>query len=151
MSNIIKAIIPLIDENISLDYITDPTFVGCYTEDINRPYLDDHIFLMYEWDDNKSTKIFYKIKSLKSFYGYKIMYINGKSYIIYTFTSNPLINRVKTGAVILRDVNKLRILRFWQFTDDWVTNNIMRGTIICDPSLDTVPEEDYLYEDDEDD
>lgn len=144
MSNICKAIIPLIDECISLKDIQDSTFVDCYVEDKNRPYLDSHVFLLYKWDENKSSKVFYNFKKIKSFYGYKVIYVNGKSYIVYAFTSNPNINRMKNGNIILGDIAKLRILRFWQFTDKWVTFNIMRGTIMCDPPSGSVPEEDYI-------
>lgn len=145
MSNIIKTIIPLIDEAISLRDIDESTgFVGCYLEDKNRPYLDNHVFLLYKWGDIKSTKVFYKFRKARSFYGYKIMYINGESYIVYTFTSNVNIKRLSKGNIILGDCLKLRILRFWQFTDNWVTFNIMRGTIMCDPPSDIVPEEDYV-------
>jgi len=146
MSNIYKVIIPLIDENISLDDIQDDTFVDCYVEDINRPFLDNHIFLMYKWDNKKSSKVFYKFRDIKSFYGYKIVYINGKSYIIYTFTSNANIRRLINGNVLLGDLTKLRILRFWQFTDKWVMFNIMRGTVMCDPPNNILPEEDYIEE-----
>ena len=146
MSNIYKAIIPLIDNSISLDDIQDETFVGCFVEDKNRPYLDNHLFLLYKWGENKSIKVFYKFKQSKSFYGYRVMYINGESYIVYAFTSNPNINRLKKGNAILEDVSKLRILRFWQYKDDWVTWNIARGTVMGDPASGTVPEEDYLEE-----
>ena len=144
MSNICKAIIPLIDENVTLKDIQDATFIDCFTEDKNRPYLDSHVFLLYEWDKNKSTEVFYNFKKIKSFYGYKVIYVNGKSYIVYAFTSNPNINRMKNGNIILGDIAKLRILRFWQSTDKWVTFNIMRGTIMCDPLSGSVPEEDYI-------
>lgn len=147
MSNIAKVIIPLVDEKLSLEDLSESTgFEGVYFEDINRPYLDDHIFLMYNWDDKKSTKVFYKFKGMKSFYGYKIIYIKRVPHIVYTFTSNSLINRLKRGTAILRDVNKLRILQFWQFKDAWVALNVTRGTVTSDPPTEIVPEEDYLPE-----
>jgi hypothetical protein len=144
MSNIYKAIIPLIDESISLNDIKDDTFVDCFLEDKNRPYLDNHVFLLYEWGDKKSSKVFYNFKKAKSFYGYKIMYIDKKCYIVYAFTSNRNIRSLKGGNITLGDIIKLRILRFWQFTDKWVTFNITRGTVMCDPPSGVVPEEDYL-------
>lgn len=144
MSNIYKIIIPLIDENISLNDVQDDTFVDCYLEDKNRPFLDNHIFLMYKWGDEKSTKVFYKFRDIKSFYGYKITYINGESYIIYAFTSNVNIKHLCNGNILLGTLLKLRILRFWQFTDKWITFNIMRGTIMCDPPSNILPEEDYI-------
>lgn len=147
MSNILKTIIPLIDDNISKEDINESEgFINAYTEDINRPYLDCHVFLMYNWDDIKSVRVFYKFRNLSSFYGYKIIYIKGKPYIVYTFVSNSLINRLKRGTAILRDVNKLRILQFWQFKDPWITLNVMRGTISCDSPQEVLPEEDYLPE-----
>ena len=147
MSNLAKVILPLIDNNISLEDIAEDTgFVGIYMEDINRPYLDDHIFLMYNWNDVMSTKVFYKFKNMSSFYGYRIIYLKGVPYIVYTFTSNSLINRLKKGVAILRDVNKLRILQFWQFKDAWVALNVTRGTVIDDSPRDILPEEDYMPE-----
>lgn len=147
MSNIAKVILPLVDDGISLDDISDKTgFISMYTEDINRPYLDDHIFLMYDWNDKKSTKVFYKFRELPSFYGYKIIYLKGIPYIVYTFTSNNLINRLKKGTAILRDINKLRVLQFWQFKDAWVSLNVTRGTVSGDPLQDILPEEDYMPE-----
>lgn len=147
MSNITKVIIPLVDDKLSLeDFSNKEGFEDIYFEDINRPYLDDHIFLMYNWSDNKSTKIFYKFRNLKSFYGYKIIYINRVPHVVYIFTSNSLINRLKRGTAILRDINKLRILQFWQFKDAWVALNVARGTVTSDPPVGSVPEEDYLPE-----
>lgn len=147
MSNLAKVILPLIDDNMSLEDIAEDTgFVGIYTEDINRPYLDDHIFLMYNWNDVMSTKVFYKFKNMSSFYGYRIIYLKGVPYIVYTFTSNSLINRLKKGVAILRDVNKLRILQFWQFKDAWVALNVARGTVTDDSPRDILPEEDYMPE-----
>lgn len=147
MSNIAKVIIPLVDDGISLSDLSEKEgFENIYLEDINRPYLDNHVFLMYNWSDNKSTKIFYKFKKLKSFYGYKIIYIKSVPHIVYTFTSNSLIKRLIRGTAVLRDVNKMRILQFWQFKDVWIASNVTRGTVICDPPQDVLPEEDYLGE-----
>ena len=147
MSNIAKVILPLVDNDISLDDISEKTgFIAMYTEDINRPYLDDHIFLLYNWSDKKSTEVFYKFRELPSFYGYKIIYLKGVPYVVYTFTSNSLINRLKKGTAILRDINKLRVLQFWQFKDAWVSLNVMRGTVAGDPLQDVLPEEDYMPE-----
>lgn len=145
MSKLKKVVFPLIDDGLSADDLSEETgFVDMYFEDINRPYLDNHLFLLYNWDDKKSSKVFYKYKKLPTFYGYKVMYINKIPYIVYTFTSNSLINRLKNGTAILRDINKQRILQFWQFSDAWITLNVMRGTVICDPPEDSVPEEDFM-------
>lgn len=147
MNNLIKTIIPLIDENMSLEDLDESTgFIDCYLEDKNRPWLIDHIFLMYKWGDTKSTKIFYKFRAMKSFYGYRIVYINKECYIVYTFTINPSIKSLRKGYSILRDNLKLRILRFWQFKDDWISINVMKDAITCGPVVSILPEEDYIHE-----
>ena len=146
MSKIEKLIAPFIDKDISLEDFNESTgFIGMYFEDINRPFLDNHVFLLYNWSDKKSVTVFYKYKTLSSFYGYKIVYLKGIPYIVYTFTSNNLINRLKTnGDAILRDVNKVRILQFWNFKDAWIALNVVRGTITCDPPHSILPEEDFM-------
>lgn len=145
MSNIEKVIIPLINDDISIEDISESNgFIGIYFEDINKPYLDNHIFLLYNWSNNKSVTVFYKYKKLSSFYGYRIIYLKNIPYIVYIFTSNMLINRIKKGTGILRDINKVRILQFWQFKDAWITLNVMRGTIISDPLNSILPEEDFM-------
>ena len=63
---------------------------------------------------------------------------------MYKVSNRGRIKNISKGNIILGDCLKLRILRFWQFTDNWVTFNIMRGTIMCDPPSDIVPEEDYV-------
>ena len=47
MSNITKTIIPLIDDDLTLEDFSESTgFEAVYYEDINRPYLDNHIFII---------------------------------------------------------------------------------------------------------
>ena len=146
MSAFEKTIIPLINSELELENFNEKTgFIGAYVEDIDRPYLDNHVFLLYKWDKNteNATSIFYKLKKLDSFHSYKTMYIDGKPVIVYTFTSNRDINHLKRGGSVIGLSSKLRILQFWKYTDDWVNINVMRGTIASTlpPPL---PIEDYL-------
>lgn len=146
MSAFEKTIIPLIDLGIDFPDIGEKTgFIGAYVEDVDRPYLDNHVFLLYKWDKDveKATSIFYKFRKLSSFHSYKTTYIDGKPVIIYTFTSNRDINHLKKGGNIIGDISKQRILQFWRFTDNWVTINVMRGTI-ASPLPPPLPLEDYM-------
>lgn len=132
MSKFEKMTIPLIDPEISLKEIEDNTgFIGEFVEDVDRPYLDNHVFLMYKWDKSvpNGGTTFYKLKNLSSFHSYKVKYIEGKPYIIYTFTSNRDINHLKRGGNFIGEDSKQRILQFWMFTDNSVAINVMRGTI----------------------
>ena len=146
MSTFEKTIIPLISPELKLsDFKEDTGFVGAYVEDVDRPFLDNHVFLLYKWDDNikNRTLIFYKFRELNSFYSYRIIYINGKCMIVYTFISNRDINHLKRGGNIIGDVSKQRILQFWQFTDSWITLNVTRGTVASTPTS-PLPLEDYM-------
>lgn len=146
MKNYEKIIIPLIDDKLTLDDISEKVgFVGVYTEDIDRPYLDNHIFIMYDYSNTvEFNKIFYKFRALKSFYNYKLVYIDGKAKVIFAFTTNFFIKNILSGGWILGDDNRLRILRFWQFTDGWVDLNVIRGEVSFDPISEVLPASDYI-------
>ena len=149
MTNLIKLAIPLIDQSLTLkDISKEMGFVDAYFEDINRPYLDYHIFLLYD-ANAKGVGVYdtmQKLKGLASFYGLRVIYINKKPYYLYTFTSNTAIDNLHNGRIWLNENNKLRVLQFWQFKDCWVSTNVMRGTMACEPDRSSVPEEDYQPE-----
>ena len=67
MNNLLKLAIPLLNTDIKLSDIDSTTgFVGAYFEDINKPYLTDHMFLMYD-DTVKGDNVakrFYKLSKL---------------------------------------------------------------------------------------
>ena len=145
MSKFEKMIIPLINTELTMnDFKENTGFIGAYVEDMDRPYLDNHVFLMYKWGlDSSDASIFYKFKKLNSFHSYKIRYINDEPVIIYTFTSNRDINHLKRGGNIIGESSKQHILQFWMFTDNVVTINVMRGTIASTPPP-PLPPEDYI-------
>ena len=146
MTSFEKFIIPLVNSELTMKDIADDTgFVGAYVEDIDRPYLDNHVFLMYKWNKDvpNGQSVFYKFKNLNSFHSYSIRYINDECFIVYVFTSNRDINHLKGGGRIIGESSKQRILQFWMFTDSVVTINVMRGTIASTPSP-PLPPEDYI-------
>lgn len=148
MSLFEKIIIPLINSELSMKDFKDSTgFVGAYTEDTDRPYLDNHVFLMFKWNKDvpNGVDVFYKFRELNSFHSYKVRYINNEPYIVYTFTSNRDINHLKRGGNFIGESSKQRILQFWMFTDNVVTINVMRGTIASTPTP-PLPPEDYIAE-----
>lgn len=147
MSNLMKIAIPLLNEKLTLDDIqSNSGFVDAYFEDINKPALTDHIFMMYETrgEGSNTTKCFYKLLNLNNRYGMRVGYINKKPYNIYSFTTNNTIRNLRDGNIILNEKQKERVLSFWNFKDPWITNNILLGTIYDAPDLKKLPEEDYL-------
>lgn len=151
MSNLLKLAIPLLNADIKLSDIDSTTgFVGAYFEDINKPYLTDHMFLMYD-DTVKGDNVakrFYKLSKLNSCYGKRIVTIKGKLYTVYIFTINSTIKRLRDGNIMLSVDQKQRILDFWDHKDPWITNNVLLGTMYEHPESSVVPEEDWAPEED---
>ena len=64
-------IIPLIDESFTTDdFSKEAGFIDAFDTDINKPYLDNHIFLMY--DPNVKTRILEAVKALFQLESHKI-------------------------------------------------------------------------------
>lgn len=147
MSNLMKIAIPLLNESITIEDIQDCSgFVDAYFEDINRPYLDNHLFLMY---DNSSTgknmaDCFYKLFRLNNKYGVRTVYIKDKPYTVYMFTIDRTIRLLRDGNIILNPEQKKRVLDFWGLKDAWIMNNILLGTMYEHPETSVLPEEDYM-------
>ena len=142
-----KLAIPLLNANIKLADIKDDSgFVDAYFEDKNRPYLTDHVFLMY--DNNVKgenvAKRFSKLSKLNSCYGTSIVKIKDKYYTVYTFTINPTVRNLRAGNILLSVAQKQKILDFWDHKDSWVTNNVLLGTMYEHPEPSILPEEDYV-------
>lgn len=141
-----KLAIPLLNADIKeSDIKADSGFVDAYFEDKNRPYLTDHVFLMY--DDNVKgenvAKRFNKLSKLNSCYGTTIVRINDKFYTVYIFTIDRTIKNLRAGNILLSVSQKQRILDFWDHKDPWVTNNVLLGTMYEYPEQSVLPEEDY--------
>lgn len=141
-----KMIIPFLDENLTIHDLYDvPGFVGLYFNDINRPYLDKHVFLLFSFDSLSSESIdrWSKLKKLKCVYSTRTVKIKGKMYDIFTF---PIINQTIRNIInhnyILSDEQKIRIFKFWEFKDIDVNNYMLNGQIPFHFEEKTIPEED---------
>ena len=149
MSKTDKLIIPLLDENITLDDISaEAGFIGIYSEDINRPYLDNHIFLLYDLA-NTTTKAYVRDKKLRSskyLYGVYNVKIIGNEFVMYVFNivSNTIKN-IKRNAFVFTDKEKMRIFTFWNFTDSDINSFLLNPLYFIGIGFvrAVVPEEDY--------
>ena len=149
MSNLMKIAIPLINDQLKLEDIQECSgFVEAYFEDKNKPFLTNHIFLMYDSLSNGSNvaECFYKLFHLKNRYGTRVIYTKNKPYTVYTFTIDSTIRDLRDGNIILSTAQKQRVLEFWESKDAWITNNILLGTMYDHPEASILPEEDYLPE-----
>lgn len=148
MSTSLKLILPLTLYPITLSMLSkEAGFVDAFTNDINKPWLEDRIFLMYEFDMSTAKKAirFEKMRrmGLKP-YKYKI---NKKWYHIYAlpYTNKDIILSKTWEFIRLYNTNDLyKILAFWKNTDKDLT------TLIFSNNLNTTKfEKSYVPEEDE--
>lgn len=151
MSNLMKLAIPLLHPDITKKDIDECSgFVEAYFEDKNKPYLTNHLFLMYDIESKQPNvaTCFYKLQHLNNRYGTRVVSIKGKQYIVYYFTIDKTIRNLRDGNIILSVAQKQRILDFWGHSDAWVTNNVLLGTMYEHPEPLVLPEEDWAPEED---
>lgn len=150
MTKRMKMIIPLIDKSFTTDdFSKEAGFVDAFDTDINKPYLDNHIFLMY--DPNVKTKKsairYQKFSKLSTLYNRRIIRVNDKPYLVYAFVIvNNEVKRDKkqlTGNITLSK-NKLRIMQFWKGNDEDVSTKLTKNTLWQRSLERSVPEEDWL-------
>ncbi len=148
MSTQMKLLIPLLDDTIKKEYLTEEAgFVDAYVHDKNRPYIENCIFLMYEIGKHTdlACECEYYMRFCKNMHSCKIQYIKGKPYRIYAF---PLLGKdskkIYKGFKPRDDKNISRILGFWLGTDVDVNNVMMRNDMYgVKVDWKVVPEYDY--------
>ena len=133
MSRHFKTIIPLLGEGITMDDIdTKKGFRGMFSYDINRPYLDNHVFLVY----SRTTTGFSierdkRLKALSCFYNRKVIHIKGISFLCYCFVCyKPSIKHILSNKWAIPDYEKLKIFKFWNFTDDDINDYMLHPSDI---------------------
>lgn len=144
---IAKLIVPLLDENIKLEDLSKESgFVNAYTEDINKPFYYNHIFLLYESVDTKeSLERFQKFNKLKTIHNRRYVTINNKHYIVYTFIKiNKDINNILKCGQVFNPKNSLIINKFWKDLDSEMFQKCFHPRYeLSEEIKDILPEEDY--------
>ena len=151
MSQILKLIIPLLDDYLTLaDISKECGFVNAFYYNKNKPFLDNHTFLMYDLK-NTSKEAYEREKRLrncKNIFSKEIIQIKGNYYLLYTFCNvNPDIKECQKGYIPKHKENSIKILKFWNNTDEFINNMIQ---IVCPKraylEFESVPEVDYQNE-----
>lgn len=143
--------VPLLDDNITLDDIsTESGYIGAYTEDKNRPYLEDKVFLLYDNSINteKSLNRYLKFKQLDTLYNTRSILLNNKSYTMYCFSNPKYIKDIRNLSKIGKTATvnaALEISRFWQNVPlPELSNRLFLHYYRRGESINAVsPEEDY--------
>lgn len=113
-----RYILPFLFENKDI-FNDEHSFVNAYVEDINRPYIENSIFVLFESNTSVYDKIRNTVKENPYYYGEYDVFIDGKYYNEYVFTipkeKRDIIDCIKTGySNSLSHENKERIINFWK-------------------------------------
>lgn len=138
---------PLAINNLSVDDLTEEKgFINAFTDDLNRPYLDNHIFLMFERNANSHEKFktYLKIKNDPDLQGIHHCKINGKWVTIYSYVYKNTFDAqiLKTGAAMISNNANVKIMRFWKGLDDDINDYFINRNYVLINEGETIPEED---------
>lgn len=147
MNIITKLILPLVDTGFSsIFFKKENCFVDAYLKDINRPYLDHHIMLMYS--DEVQPFIDTLLTSLPTYFSKYKLRIDYIYYVVYTFIRD--INHPSDIGIILNggtNVSSGSAMEIIYFSADLdVFNYIHYKLKITETKKDTIPIEDYVPE-----
>lgn len=152
MSTPYKIIIPLLDKNITKDMISkEAGFVDAFSEDINKPFLDHHIFLMYDLEIERTPKVVNRMCKFAHVLKTKpyLHKINGHWYQIYALPKMGAANLYTKFSypIMMTEKDDLRLIDFWGTSDDDINHYILRPES-KNPKFESkqIPEEDYVEE-----
>lgn len=116
-----RYILPFLFDSSKL-FSNEYKFVNAYISDINRPYLDSHIFVLFEYDTNVHSNINNYMKKNRYLYDNKLISINNTLYQEYIFVIpneyKNVIQTIKEG--FYNDLSykyKEKIIHFWNDTN----------------------------------
>ena len=132
MSIHIKLIIPLIDESLKLEDISKKSgFAGAFTLDKNKPWLTDHVFLLYKRTmEPESLKVREKLSKLPCLHSKRNIKVKDILYTLFCFTINRSIRFIRKNAILLTKKDEIQIGKFWLYTDADVTDFLMGYTYV---------------------
>jgi hypothetical protein len=148
MSKATRFVLPLISDKITKDIIKPSTgFVDTYTTDIDRPFLEDCVFLVYKSVNTLDRiNVANLLESLDSFYSKKFLTINDEHYTMYAF-KNPKkhkdIFNLKNFGFSWSVESKLRVYHFWKEFDNVELNKSLFGDWRIDKIENISPARDY--------
>lgn len=150
MNFIYKFILPLLSKELTLSDISlDTGFCGMATYDKNRPYLDNHIFLIYHIEQNNHAIAVRKKLASLDIHNKIDCKINGESYRIFCF---PIIGKtilnLMSDITLLSEQETLQIYKFWKFTDEQINRRMVDNNYFpekfehsCIPEFDFSPKD----------
>lgn len=104
-------------------YFTDEyDFINAYISDINVPFYDNHIFILFKYNPEEYDHIENYMKNNSRYFSRREVFINGVFYLEYIYIVTPdikeVINSIKEGLYHALTVdNKSKIIKFWNNLD----------------------------------
>ena len=135
------------DKGITKNDVVIKGFVDIFLDDVERPYLDHHAFIMYDLSkvDANYIKLMGIFEEADNLYGSYSIRISGVFYKIFCFTINPAYYReykyIKTGRFTeIKEPMKSIIL---EYNNDNITGllKFMTNDSLVDK---VIPEQDYI-------
>lgn len=149
-------ILPFIFENNKI--LSDKYgFINAYIQDINRPFLEDKICVLFKYTPKTNIELDTIAKNNPYFYDHKELHINGELYDEYIYVIPPE-NKITIDEIIngyaygITYKNKAKIIAFWNDFNSKHMEELLRSDLEIDfgktKSLhelkEFVPEEDYI-------
>lgn len=139
MSQIEKLLIPLIDDNITINEVNTHKFIGVFTEDVNSPGLD-YVYLVFVYDisDLHPKLAINGIDSAKR--------IGNNLYHVYKFPRvSPDLKRLLKGEYqLISNEGVSKIYTFWKDYDEVTANYPFARTIAKESYNRVIPEEEFV-------
>lgn len=149
MSQLLKFAVSNLNTNLTyLDVSPQAGFVKASFDDIDRPFLDNHFFLMYDWSvkDKQVAATEYKLRSFDNLYNVRTMFVNKKPYVVYAFTLPVNLKRMKSCSFIDTKTKK-NALDFWWNYDFNFSSDILNNKLYTPYVYDPIPVQDYRPDD----
>lgn len=123
-----KLLIPLLDSNLTKEDLSpEAGFVEAYSNDINKPWLNSQIFLLYEDKDTRASHMrMIHFKECNCVYSTEFVIIESKPYTIYAIAlpQKELLS-ILSNSFILSNEQRLKIGKFWMFSDTEINSYLM--------------------------
>lgn len=95
-------------------------FVNAYISDINKPYLDKHLFIVYDNNASSYNYLYMRrwLRTLRTYHNDYDIILNGKGYTVFAFTIDDKdydeVKKIIEGLYSkLKEETKKKILAFW--------------------------------------
>lgn len=130
MSQLTKACIALIDGLLYEDINDESGFKDAALNDADRPYLDNHLFLMYDVTTISDT-LRKKLDNLKWVFDQTLRNNDGNTYIVYTISLNK--NQKNLLRMPYADGSSgAKIVSFYYGRDTKLVNHVMNHEYLSD-------------------